>query len=167
MRTGGEAIKAVGTEARLSAAGLSVLQKDIERVSAKLGTQTKKYQELKDKGVNPNTQSMQHLDRSIKSLEATHEKLSGRVDTAKSKMTDFLKPVKDSSTEFRVLKVETEKVDTRFMTFTERGAALKGVISELPPELTQVREGLQESTTWAENIEKQFEALRDTTQKGL
>ena len=64
-----------------------------------------------------------------------------------------------------MLKVETEQVDTRFMTFTERGAALKGVISELPPELTKVREGLSESTTWAENLEKQFDKLRGSTEK--
>ena len=165
MRTGGKAIKAVGDEARLAAAEQSVLQKDLFRVSSALETQKEKYQELKDKGIHPNTASMQHLDRSIKSLEATHEKLSGRVDTAKSKMMDMLKPVKDIDTEFKVLKVDIDAVDTRFMTFRERGDALKGTISELPPELTRVREGLSESTTWAANLEKQFDALRGSTER--
>ena len=165
MRTGGKAIKAVGTEAQLSAAQVSVLQKDLWRVNTALDTAKEKYKEFEREGVNPNTASMQHLDRSIKSLEATHEKLSGRVDTAKSKMMDMLKPVKDIDTEFKVLKVDIDTVDTRFMTFTERGAALKGVISELPPELTKVREGLSESTTWAETLEKQFDALRSSTER--
>ena len=165
MRTGGKAIKAVGDEARLAAAEQSVLQKDLFRVSSALDTAKEKYKEFEDEGVNPNTASMQHLDRSIKSLEATHEKLSGRVDTAKSKMMDMLKPVKDIDTEFKVLKVDIDAVDTRFMTFRERGDALKGTISELPPELTRVREGLQESTTWAANLEKHFDALRGSTER--
>ena len=132
MRTGGEAIKAVGDEARLAAAAQSVLQKDLGRVSTKLETQKEKYKELEDEGLNPNTASMQHLDRGIKKLEATFEALSGRVGTAKSQMMGILKPVNDITTEFRVLKVETGQVDTRLMAYGERGAALKASIGEVP-----------------------------------
>ena len=58
MRTGGKAIKAVGTEAQLSAAQVSVLQKDLWRVNTALDTAKEKYKELEDKGVSPNTESM-------------------------------------------------------------------------------------------------------------
>ena len=95
IRTGGEAIKAVGDEARLSAAGLSVLQKDLNRVATALKTKKEKYKELEDEGINPNIASMKHLDRGIKNLEASHKALSGSVGTSKTQMTGFLKPVKD------------------------------------------------------------------------
>ena len=162
MRTGGEAIKAVGEDAQLSAAQLSVLQKDLGRVSAALETQTEKYKELEDKGVNPNTASMQHLDRSIKGLEATHEKFSGRVETAKSKMMDMLKPVEDINTEFRVLKVETEQVDTRFMSFRERGDALKSTIRELPPAITAVHSGFDALAPTAARVNALFTEYNET-----
>ena len=162
MRTGGEAIKAIGEDAQLSAAQLSVLQKDLGRVSAALETQTEKYKELEDKGVNPNTASMQHLERSIKGLEATHEKFSGRVETAKSKMMEMLKPVEDINTEFRVLKVETEQVDTRFMSFRERGDALKSTIRELPPAITAVHSGFDALAPTAARVNALFTEYNET-----
>ena len=165
MRTGGEAIKAVGDESELSAAKLQILQKDFGRVSTELTNVQEKYDALKEKGIHPATASMEQLQRRIDFLSERKQALSANVDKAKTSVTGFLKPVKNINEEFKVLKVETEQVDTRFMTFHERGAALKGVISELPPELTAVRDGLSESTTWAENLEKQFDALRNTTQQ--
>ena len=165
MRTGGEAIKAVGDESKVSAAELRVLQKDLFRVKTTLNEAEDAYQAYLDDGVHPNTAAMEQLKRKIDNFTTSQETLKGEIDKSKTSLTGMLKPVKDTSAEFRVLKVDIDAVDTRFMTFRERGAALKGTISELPPELTKVREGLQESTTWAENIEKQFDKLRDATEK--
>ena len=165
MRTGGKAIKAVGDESKVSAAELRVLQKDLFRVNTTLKEAEDAYQDYLDNGVHPNTAAMEQLKRKIDNFTTSQETLKETVDKSKTSLTGMLKPVKDSSAEFRVLKVDIDAVDTRFMTFRERGAALKGTISELPPELTKVREGLQESTTWAENIEKQFDKLRDATEK--
>ena len=165
MRTGGEAIKAVGDESELSAAKLQILQKDFGRVSTELTNVQEKYDALKEKGIHPATASLEQLQRRIDFLSERKQALSANVNKAKTSVTGFLKPVKNINEEFKVLKVDIDTVDTRFMTFTERGAALKGVISELPPELTKVREGLSESTTWAENLEKQFDALRGSTER--
>ena len=165
MRTGGEAIKAVGDESKVSAAELRVLQKDLFRVNTTLKEAKDAYQDYLDDGVHPNTAAMEQLKRKIDNFTTSQETLKETVNKSKTSLTGMLNPVKDIDTEFKVLKVDIDAVDTRFMTFTERGAALKGVISELPPELTRVREGLSESTTWAENLEKQFDKLRDATGK--
>ena len=126
MRTGGEAIKAVGDESKVSAAELRVLQKDLFRVNTTLKEAEDAYQDYLDDGVNPNTAAMEQLKRKIDNFTTSQETLKARVDKSKTSLTGMLKPVKDVDTGFKILKVDVEQVDTRFMTFTERGAALEG-----------------------------------------
>ena len=90
MRTGGEAIKAVGDVSVVSAAQVAVLQKDLFRVNEALEDATARYEALEADGVNPNTASMQQLDRRIQQLTTTSENLSGKLDTAKASMAELL-----------------------------------------------------------------------------
>lgn len=159
-RSAGEAIKATGDAAKVSAAEIAVLQKDLGRVNNTLDTATEKFNTFKEQGINENTASMQQLSRRIAFLEERKAALSGQLDTAKTAMQAMLSPTEEISTEFRVLKQETEQVDTRFLSFRERGVALKDAIAELPPELTKINDLLPMTAVHAEKLDTYFENLK-------
>ena len=163
----GEPIKAVGDTAKVSAAEIVVLQKDLWRINTTLDTAKEKFQEYTKQGVNENTASMQQLNRRIESLTETKKKLTERLGTAKDAMQTLLKPTETINTEFRVLKEEIEQVDVRFLTFRERGAALKDAIAELPPELTGLSDGFGWLEQKASAIPPIFEDIQKTAEKGL
>ena len=139
MRTGGDAIKAVGEASKVAAAEVQVLQKDLVRVNTTLSDAVEKYNRLEKDAISPNTAAMQHLQRRIDALRETSENLSGQLEVSATDFLELLKPLGEIDTAFRVLKQEVEAVDTRFMTFGERSDALKASISALPPEIAAVR----------------------------
>ena len=122
----GDIIEAVGTASNVAAAEIVTLGKDLNRVNGFLAAAKDRYQSLKDDGVNPAAASMQQLQRRIDVLEASANTLQPKLDAAKKVLQDTYKPTKAASDAFRVLKQETEQVDTRFLSFRERGGATQG-----------------------------------------
>ena len=162
MRTGGDAIKAVGDAADVAAAQTQVLQKDIIRLNTALTDAQEKFDGLKEDGVNENTAAMQHLQRRIDALKTKSEELSGQLTDSSTKFIELLQPVNNIKTEFRVLTEDVAKIDTRFMTFRERSDALKGSIEDLPPEITAVRTEFNALAPTAKRVDDLFKDIKTT-----
>ena len=146
---------------------LGYVSASLSEVSAELNTAQARYDDYIKDGVNPAAASMQQLKRQIDALTPIYEGLKDRVRLAKNEIAKILKPTENLSTVFRVLTQDIEKVDTRFLTFHERGQALKDEIPPLSAEITGLVEGFGWLYQKASAISPVFEDIQKVAERGL
>ena len=144
------------TVAELSA---SDLRTSLLNVNSELERNQQRYQDLIEKGANPAHASMQQLDRIIKNLEGDSARLSEQLGTLTQGITAVEPPTTQLRTATQDLSTIIRDIDTRFLSFRERGDVLSGTIRELPPAITEVFGAFQSVSPLAEQAAQQFDTL--------